>query len=65
MRENDAPQPVLILDDVVEIRQHQVDAIHIVLGEHYSAVDNHHVAAILIDCHILANFPQAAEGNYP
>jgi len=63
VRQDDAAQAVLVLDDVFEIGQHQVDAVHIVIGEFDPAVDDNHVAAIFVDGHVLADFPQAAQGS--
>ena len=63
VRQHNAAQPVLVLDHVIELGQNQVDAVHIAFGEHYPAVDDDHVAAVFENSHVLANFPQAAQGN--
>ncbi len=65
MRQHDTAQFVLVLDHVIVVRQYQVNPVHFVIGEHNPAIDNNHVAAIFVDGHVFANFPQAAQGNDP
>ena len=60
---HNAAQAVLILNDIVKLGQHQVNPEQITVGKHDAAVDHNHVAAILKNSHVLADFPQAAQGN--
>ena len=63
VRQHNAAQAVLVLHHIVKLGQNQVDAVHVAFGEHYPAVDDDHVAAVFKNSHVLANFPQAAQGN--
>ena len=51
-------EPVL---DVVEVRQDQVDAGVVVVGEQHAAVDDEQLAAVLDDGHVAADLAEAAE----
>ncbi len=48
---------------VFEIRQDEVDAEHLRGREHQTGVDHHDRAAVLDHHHVLADFPQSAEGK--
>ncbi len=48
---------------VAEVGDDQVDAPHIVLGDHHPDIDDQDVAAVLVQRHVLADFPQAAQGD--
>ena len=56
-----ALDPVLVLQNEGEVRDDHVDAVHLAVGEHQAAVHDDHVAAALIDGHVLAHFAQAAQ----
>ena len=63
MRQEHAPDAVLILDQIGHVRDHEVDAVHIVLRKAESAVDNDDVLAVFQHSHVLADLIQTAEGN--
>ena len=44
-----------------DVRQHQVDAMHVRFGEHQAAIDQQDRAAMLNGHHVQAYFAQAAE----
>ena len=60
--EDDAQHAVLVLHDVGEVGQHQIDAEHLVVGEHEAGVDDENGVAVLQDHHVLADGPQSPEG---
>jgi hypothetical protein len=59
----DGAQQVFPLTQIVPVGQDIIHARHIRLGEHDPRVDDNDVAAILDAGHVLANFPQAAQGH--
>ena len=61
--QHDPAQQLLVFNDVIKIGQHQIDAVQVVFGEHDPAIDNDHVAAVLQQGHVLADFAQAADRN--
>ena len=63
MRQEHAPDAVLILDQIGHVRDHEVDAVHIVLRKAESAVDNDDVLAVFQHGHVLADLIQTAERN--
>ena len=54
------PQLFLILHQIGEIRDHQIHAIHIFIGESHAAVDDDHVLAVFQDGDIFTDFIQTA-----
>ena len=52
---------VLVLQHKGEVGDDHIHPIHLAVGEHQAAVHNDHIAAALIDGHILAHFPKAAQ----
>lgn len=56
-----AQQVLDVLGQVGEVRQDQVDARHVALGEHQATVDHDHGVAVLDDGHVAADLAQAAE----
>src|SRR5215212_6137471 len=63
MREHNGGDSVLPLQQVADVGQHQVDADHLVFREHEPAVDDDDRVVVLDGRHILADGPDAAEGN--
>ena len=61
VRDDDAAQLVLVLHDVAEVRQDQVDARVVLVGEHDARVDDDHVVAVLDHGHVLAYLVKPAE----
>lgn len=49
--------------DVAEVREDQVDAGLLVLGEQHTAVDDQQLAAVLEHRHVATDFADAAESN--
>ncbi len=60
---DDPPDDVLLVVEIAKIGDDIVDPQHIVFGEHDAGVDDQDVVAVLNGHHVLANFPQAAQGN--
>ena len=52
---------VAVVLDIFEIRQNNVDAEHIVVGEHESAVDDDRLVFIFEHCHVLTDFTESAD----
>ncbi len=53
------------ITDVAEVREDQVDAGLVGLGEQHAAVDDQQPAAVLEDGHVAADLAEAAEGDDP
>ena len=58
-----APDPGLVLDEVADVGDHAVDAVHVVPGEGHAAVHHDDLAAILIGGHVLADLVETAKGD--
>ena len=58
-----SPDAVLVLDEVRHIGDHQVNAVHILVGEAHAAVDDDDLAAVLIDGHVLADLVEPSQGD--
>ena len=52
----------LFLQHEGKVGDDHVDAVHLAVREHQAAVHDDHIAAALIDGHVLAHFAQAASG---
>ena len=63
VRDDDALDVVRALAQVREVRQHEVDAQHVRGGEPQAAVHQDDPVLVLEDRHVLADLPQAAEGE--
>ena len=57
--------PVGPFHHVRYVGDYQVDAQHPLLGELDSAVDYEDIVGVFEGQHVLADFPQPSEGNYP
>ena len=55
MRDDDAAQLVLVLKDVGVVREDEVDAWLLVIGEHEAGVNHDHVVSVLEHGHVLAD----------
>ena len=61
--EEDAPDAVLVLDEIGEVGDHHVDAVHVVVGKAHAHVDHDDVPAVLVDGHVLADLIESAQGD--
>ena len=61
MRDDDATELVLVLQNIGVVRKHEVDAGLIVVGEHEARVNQDHVIAALEGGHILSDAVETAE----
>src|SRR5690606_28718740 len=59
--EDDRPHPSLALDEVGDVRNHQVDAKHFVVGEHDAAVEDEDFAVLLDGPEVLSDLTGPAE----
>ena len=59
--QDDRPDLVLVLQEVTEIRDHDVDAVDLLLGEHEPGVDDDRLAAVTVFAAVDAELSQAAE----
>ena len=57
------PQLLLIGHQVGEVRDHQIHAVHFLIGEAYAAIDDDHVLAVFQDGDVFADLIQTAQGN--
>ena len=58
-----AAQLFLVALEVGRIRDNQVHAQHVVVREGHAAVDDHDIAAVLDDRHVLADLIETAQGD--
>ena len=63
VREHDGLDLVAVLEEIRDIRNHEIDAEHILLGEHQAGINEQDLILIADDRHILANLSQTAERN--
>ena len=63
MGEEDAPDAVLILDEIAHVGDDHVDAVHVVVREPHAHVHHDDVVSVLVDREVLADLIQTAQGN--
>ena len=56
-----APEAVVILDQVADIGNDTVDAVHIVAGEGHAAVHHDDLTAVFVGGHVFADLIEAAQ----
>ena len=64
VRDEDRLELLAVLLDVANVRDHEVDAEHLLVREHEARVDGDHVVAVLEQHHVLADLTETAEGDY-
>ena len=57
--------PLALVAQVGDVRHDEVDAVHLLLGEHQAAVDDDDLVGELEDRHVLADLADAAERDDP
>ena len=55
--------PGPVLDEIADVGDDQVDAVHVVPGEGHAAVHHDDLAAVLIGGHVLADLIETAQGD--
>ena len=60
VRDEHGPNPLFALDEVIEVRQHEIDTVHPLLGKHQPGVDDHYVVTVFDDHHVLTDLAEAA-----
>ena len=63
VREHDALDAVTVLQEIGDVRDDEVDAEHVLRREHQSCVDDEDVVAEAKNRHVLADFPESAQGD--
>ena len=58
-----APDPGPVLDEVADIGDDAVDAVHVIPGEGHAAVHHDNLAAVLVGGHVLADLIETAQGD--
>ena len=58
-----APETVVILDQVADIGNDTVDAVHIVAGEGHAAVHHDDLTAVFVGGHVFTDLIEAAQGD--
>ena len=58
-----APDFVLVLDEVGDIGNDHIDAVHVVIGKAHAHVHHDDVAAVLIDGEVFSDLIETAKGN--
>ena len=61
--DQEGPDLLPVLAQVGHVRDDEVDPEHLLVGEHEPAVDDDDVVAVLEDVHVLADLPDASEGD--
>ena len=61
--DKDAPDLVLVLDQIAHIGDDHVDAVHIVIGKAHAAVDHHDVSSVFVYGEVLPDLVQTAQRN--
>ena len=61
--EEDAPDLILVLDEVAHVRDDHVHAVHVVVGEAHAHVYDDDIVVILVDGEILADLVESAQGD--
>ena len=61
--DENAPDLVLVLDQVGDVRDNHVDAVHVVVGEAHAHVHYNDVAAVFVDRQVFSDLVQAAQRN--
>ena len=61
--EEDAPDLVLVLDEVAHVGDHHIHAVHVVVGEPHAHIHDDDVVAILVDGEVLADLIEPPQGN--
>ena len=61
--DEDAPDLLLVLDEVAHVGDDHVDAVHVVIGEAHAAVHHHDVVAVLVHGEVLADLVETAQRN--
>ena len=62
MGQNQAPYTVRVGTQIADVRQNNVDAVHILVGKTHAAVHHNNVAAKLIGRHVLADLAKSSQG---
>ena len=65
MRHEEAADPILSGSQVPDVRNDEIDAEHLLVGEHETRVDDEDVVPHLDREHVLADLADAAEGDDP
>ena len=61
--DEDTPDLALVLNQVADVWDDHVDAVHVIVGETHAAVHHNDVAAVLVDGEVLADLVKTAKGN--
>ena len=65
VREHDAAHTLLVLPEVSDVRDDEIDAEHLLVGEHETGVDHDDVVALLDRHHVLPDLADSAERDDP
>ena len=60
--QENAPDLVLVLDQIGDVRDDHVDAVHVVIGKAHAHVHHNDVLAVLVDGEVFADLIEAAQG---
>ena len=63
VRQYDAFDTVAVFQQIGDVRDDEVDAEHVLRREHQSRIDDENVIAETQYRHVLADFPEAAQGD--
>ena len=60
--QENAPDLVLVLDQIGDVRDDHVDTVHVVIGKAHAHVYHNDVLAVLVDGEVFADLIEAAQG---
>jgi hypothetical protein len=63
MRQDDTDEFIAMRFDITEVRDRDIDAEQILVGEHHSAIHDDHLITIAEDCHIHSELAETAQGG--
>ena len=61
VRDEDRPEVLAAIENVADVRNHKVDAEHVLGREHEPAIDGDHVVLVLEEHHVLADLAETAK----
>ncbi len=65
VRDDDAAELLLVLQNIGVVGKHEVDAGLVVIGKHEASIDEHHVVSALEGGHVLADAVQTTQRDDP
>ena len=65
VRQDYGPQVVPLFQEVADVRQHNIDAVHLLLGKFEAGVKKNGIISVFEEKHVFPDIPDAAQRNHP